>query len=76
MSDPSNGSHVTWRELSLVREAWKRELELVVEPLAEGIERLEVKLQSRTAFWSNAWVLIVASAIGAAVGTSVWFLFG
>ena len=72
----SNGSAVTWRELNLVREAWKREVELIISPLTEAVERLEEKVDKRTAFWTNAWLLLVVAVVGAFVGTGVWFLFG
>lgn len=71
-----NGDHVTWREFNLVRDAWKREVELIVAPLVEKMDEIGDKLDGKSAFWANAWVLFVASSAGAAIGTGVWFLFG
>ena len=67
-----NGSHVTWRELNLLRETMDGRFD----GLEKAVLRIEVKLEAKTAFWANAWVLLLTSGLGAAVGTGIWFIFG
>ena len=68
----SNGTHVTWRELNLLRET----IDERFDGLEKAIARIELKLETKTAFWANAWVLLLTSGLGAAVGTGIWFIFG
>ena len=67
-----NGASVTWRELNLLRETINERFD----NLEESVESIKSTLTTRTAFWANAWTLVVSAAIGAAVGTGIWFIFG
>ena len=65
MPEPENGAHVSWRELNLA-----------LQPLQDGIERIEERLDSRIAFWRNAWVLVAVSILGAAAYALTALIFG
>lgn len=65
-----NGSPVTRAELA----AHIKGIDEHFDAVEHAVLEIKSLLTRKSAFWANAWVLVVASSIGAAAGTGFWFI--